>query len=93
MNTVEYLVEIADTEGDAAALEMLRKICADPNEMARFRSRRIYQMDMKHNLLVASDERALSIAKNLLLAGDPIDKIVSVTGLTREEVEGMRVID
>ena len=32
----------------------------------------------------------LTVAKNLLNAGDSINKIVSVTGLTHEEVEGLQ---
>ena len=35
-------------------------------------------------------EGMLAVARNLLLAGDSTDKIVSVTGLSHEEVEGLR---
>jgi hypothetical protein len=38
-------------------------------------------------------ERVLVIAKRLLGFGDPIDKIVTVTGLTREEVEKLCNVD
>ena len=72
------------------ARELLQTISRDENERARFRARRKFQMDMEHNLIVAGDERAIAIAKNLLGVGDSIDKIVTVTGLTREEVESLR---
>jgi hypothetical protein len=34
--------------------------------------------------------KALDIARNLMHEGDSIDKIARMTGLTREEVEGLR---
>ena len=41
----------------------------------------------------ASDNRAFSIAKNLLDVGDSVEKIINVTGLTREEIEKLRDAD
>ena len=38
----------------------------------------------------AEKQRNIAIAKKLLAIGDPIDKIVDVTDLTREEVEALR---
>jgi hypothetical protein len=35
-------------------------------------------------------ETKIEIAKKLLLEGDSIDKIVRMTGLTREEVENLK---
>ena len=72
------------------ARELLQTISRDENERARFRARRKFQMDMEHSILVAQDEVMMKVAKNLLSVGDSIDKIVAVTGLTREEVEGLR---
>ena len=73
------------------ARELLQTISRDENERARFRARRKFQMDIEHSLIVAGDERAITIARNLLATGDSVDKIVNVTGLTREEVESLRV--
>ena len=73
------------------AVELLQTISRDENERARFRARRKFQMDMEHSIIVAGDERAIVIARNLLAIGDSIDKIVNVTGLTRAEVEGLCV--
>ena len=81
------------------AKELLQTISRDENERARFRARRKFQMDMEHNLLVARDEgrdegeeaKAVAIAKNLLEMNLPIEQIVKATGLTHEEIEGLRV--
>ena len=67
----------------------------DENERARFRARRKFQMDMEHSILVARDEgeaaKAILIAKNLLKRNMSVDEIIEDTGLTREEVEGLRI--
>lgn len=61
MNTVEYLVEIADTEGDATALELLRKIANNPNDMARFRSRRMGRLSVMSITITALRSRPLAM--------------------------------
>jgi len=75
------------------AVELLQTISKDENERARFRSRRMFQMDMDHNLIAARDEgrdeEKLAIARSLLADGDAIEKIIRVTGLTRKVVEGL----
>ena len=77
------------------ARELLQTISRDENERARFHARRKFQMDMEHNLIVARDEgestKAIAIAKNLLEMNLSIEQIVKATGLTREEVEGLRL--
>ena len=77
------------------AVELLHTISRDENERARFRARRKYQMDMQHDLIVARDEgesaKAIAIAKNALQMGMAIDTIITLTELTREEIEGLRV--
>jgi len=73
------------------ARELLQTISRDENERARFRSRRMFRIDMEHSLLVAGDERAFAIARNLLKRNRPVDEIMEDTGLTREELEGLRV--
>ena len=83
------------------AVELLQTISKDENERARFRSRRMFQMDMDHNLIAARDEgrdegriegrdeEKLAIARSLKKLDIPIDKIISATGLSRKEVEGL----
>jgi hypothetical protein len=79
------------------AKELLQSISKDEIERARFRSRRMFHMDMQHNLLAARDEgetaKAIAIAKNLLGMDIPLEKIVEATGLTREEIEALRDAD
>jgi hypothetical protein len=38
----------------------------------------------------AVKQAKFEIAKNLMRVGDSMDKITDVTGLTREEIEGLR---
>ena len=71
------------------ARELLHTISRDENERARFRARRKFQMNMEHNLIVAGDERAIEIAKNLLKRSMSVDEIMEVTGLSREEMEDL----
>ena len=73
------------------AVELLQTISRDENERARFRARRKFQMDIEHGFIVAGDERAIAIAKNLLKRNRPIDEIIEDTGLTRAEVDGLHV--
>ena len=75
------------------AAELLQSISKDEMERARFRSRRMFQMDMDHNLIAARDERSMEIAKNLLKRNRPIEEIIEDTGLAREEVENLRDAD
>ena len=79
------------------ANELLQTISNDDTERARFRSRRMYRMDTEHNLIAARDEgeirKAIAITKNMLDNGEPIEKIIKYTGLTREEVENLREAD
>ena len=74
------------------ATELLQTISKDEIERARFRSRRMFRMDAEHDRLVAQDEKAIEIAKNLLKMGMPVDQVVTATGLTSGEVEALHGI-
>jgi predicted transposase/invertase (TIGR01784 family) len=77
---------------------VLMNISQDERERAIYLSRKKYQMDMESNLATARDngraegrlEGSLAIARNLLSLDIPIDKIITATGLTREEVENLK---
>ncbi|MCL2126487.1 MAG: Rpn family recombination-promoting nuclease/putative transposase [Oscillospiraceae bacterium] len=75
------------------AVELLQTISRDENERARFRARRKFQMDMEHSLIVAQDEAVMRVAKNMLADGEPIEKIIRYTNLTRTEVEGLCAVN
>ena len=72
------------------ARELLSTISQDENERARFRSRRMFQMDMEHDRAVTRDERSMEIAMNMLKLSMAVELIAQVTGLTIAEVEALR---
>jgi len=77
--------------------ELLQTISRDENERAKFRSRRMFQMDLDHNLIASRDEGRLEgrleIAKRLLGRNTPIEEIIEIAGLPREAVEGIKLIE
>jgi len=75
------------------AAELLQSISKDEIERARFRSRRMFRMDMEHNLIAARDEGIMAVAKNAIGMEMPVDTIVKLTGLTREEIESLNTAD
>ncbi|MCL1791889.1 MAG: Rpn family recombination-promoting nuclease/putative transposase [Peptococcaceae bacterium] len=77
------------------ANELLQSISKDEIERARFRSRRMFRMDMEHSLIAARDEgetsKAKNIARNLLKRNRPIEEIMEDTGLTQDEVKKLTI--
>jgi len=45
-----------------------------------------YYRDLKNSLDTARDEKAIEIAKNIIKANEPLDKIIRFTGLTNEQI-------
>jgi predicted transposase/invertase (TIGR01784 family) len=84
---------IESKEGLTVAGEVLMSISKDERERAIFRSRRIFQADQESNRLTAerrgAKQRDFEIAKNMMADGEPTEKIVRYTGLSREEVENL----
>ena len=72
------------------ARELLSTISKDENERARFRSRRMFQMDMEHDRAVTKDEAIKEVAKNMLKLNMAVELIAQVTGFTVAEVETLR---
>ena len=80
----------------------LMSISKDERERAIFRSRRMYQTDQESNRATVEErgrvegrvegraERDIEIARNLLAMSLPLDQIMKATGLTRDEIEGLR---
>ncbi|MDR1701618.1 MAG: hypothetical protein LBR56_02450 [Sporomusaceae bacterium] len=77
---------------------LLMSISKDEKERAIFRSRRMYQSDLESNLATAEArgevrgraEQKIDIARNMILNGEPAEKITSYTGLTRTEIDKLR---
>jgi len=88
---------IETKEGLAVAGELLMTVSKDERERAIFRSRRIAladrESDMATSRAIGIKEGAISIAKNLLAMGMPIDKIISATGLSHTDIERIRNAD
>ena len=86
---------------------LLMSISQDERERARLRSRRMYETDMISNLATVEDrgrregerkgriegerDGICKMAKKMLADGEPIEKIVKYSGLTREEIEKLRL--
>ena len=81
---------IESKEGLTVAGKVLLNISKDERERAIFRNRRIALADQESNLITAERRGRLDIAKKLLKRNRPINEIIEDTGLTREEVEGLR---
>ena len=71
------------------AVVRLMELSNDERTRMLYESRQKMEWDNRARERGASDGRAVAIAKNLLADGDSIEKIIKVTGLTREEVEGL----
>lgn len=91
---VEQLKLTGDLPEDIRNLNVLH--CGlDENESAKLRSRMKYLTDQQSNLATAWDNGAkiasLAAAKKLLEMDLPCDQIATVTMLTLEEVERLRI--
>jgi len=79
-------------KGPAMKRATLRLLELSADEKAR----QLYEARLKEQRDIYARERGaeinatIKVAKNLLSVGDSIDKIVAVTGLTHEEVEGLQ---
>lgn len=71
--------------------QVLLSISKDERERARLTSEYKYVVDQQSKVIDATRNKALDIARNLLNVGDSIEKIIMVTDLTREEVEGLQI--
>jgi predicted transposase/invertase (TIGR01784 family) len=67
-------------------------------EIARFTPEQIrsyedslkYYRDLKNSLDTAKEEKALEIAKEMIKAGEAIEKIIKYTGLTQKQIEQLK---
>ena len=73
------------------AISAYRTITVTPEFQEAERLRSKARHDEAQALWNAERKKALDIAKKLLDLGDSIEKIMSVTGLTREVIEGLHV--
>jgi predicted transposase/invertase (TIGR01784 family) len=94
------LSEVISRRGELKmANDLLASISKDERERANYRSRRIFLMDMEHNMSISHkeghkeglDEAYLEMAKKLLKRNRPIEEVMEDTGLSREKIEALRV--
>jgi predicted transposase/invertase (TIGR01784 family) len=57
-----------------------------PDQIRSYEDSLKYYRDLKNSLDTAKEEKALEIGKEMLTAGEPIEKIIRYTGLTREQI-------
>ena len=73
--------------------QVLLSISKDEIERARLTSEYKFAVDLQSKMVDArrggSNERALTIARNMVIDGESIEKIIRYTGLTREEIENL----
>jgi predicted transposase/invertase (TIGR01784 family) len=72
------------------AVARLMELSSDEKTRLLYEAREKERMDIESREDSARTEKALTIARSLLGVGDSVDKVVTVTWLTRAEVEGLR---
>jgi len=86
---------IKHEEGIAMAGQVLLSISKDEKERARLTSEYKFAVDLQSRMVnarrIAKHEEKSEIARNALRKKMSIEDIVDITGLTLEEVEGLRV--
>ena len=70
---------------------VLLNISKDEKERARLTSEYKFAVDLQSKMVDASNDRALTIARNALRKNMSVEDISDITGLTHDEVEGLRV--
>ena len=78
---------------DAAIQKAKEKMTflANDKEMLRlYNVREMAQIDYNSGMLKARVDAVMEVARNLLSVGDSVDKIIKVTGMSREEVERLK---
>ena len=93
----EEKVEMAEKENEEVkkAVETLNRISLDPKERERYES--IIQAEFNHKISnqkffeKGEKKKQIEIAKKLLSKNIPIDEIIEITDLTKEEVENLSI--
>ena len=89
--TEEELTMIAERNPHVGkAVVKLRELSADERARDLYERREKARRDIAAEKKWAVKQGMMDVARNLLNIGDSIDKIITVTGLTHEEVENLR---
>lgn len=76
-------------EGIAMGAQVLLTISKDEKERARLTSEYKFAVDLQSKMVDARRGGIEEVARKLLGVGDSIEKVIDVTGLTREEIENL----
>ena len=65
---------------------------ANDKEVLRlYNMREMAQIDYNSGMKKAKDERSMEIAQNALRMNMPVDDIMKLTGLSRQQIEGIKI--
>ncbi len=78
-------------EGIAMGAQVLLNISKDEKERARLTSEYKFAVDLQSKMVDAKRDALEQVARNMLRRNRPIVEIVEDTGLSQDEVEGLRI--
>lgn len=82
------------TNMDAAiykANEKMKFLANDKEVLRLYNMREMAQIDYNSGMKKARDERSIEIARNMIADGEPVEKIVKYTGLTKEDINNLEL--
>jgi predicted transposase/invertase (TIGR01784 family) len=77
-------------EGIAMAGQVMMTISKDEIERARLTSEYKFEVDLQSKMVEAERNSLKQVVINMIADGEPIEKIIRYTGLTREVIEDLR---
>lgn len=73
------------------ANEKMTFLANDKEVLRLYNMREMAQIDYNSGMKKVRDERSIEIARNMKADGEPVEKIVRYTGLTKENIENLEV--
>lgn len=61
-----------------------------PEQVRSYEDSLKYYRDLKNSLDTAKEESKIDVVKEMIVAGEPIEKIIKYTGLTPEQIERLK---
>ncbi len=71
------------------ANEKMEFLANDKEVLRLYHLREMAQIDYNSGMKKAKDEGKKEVARNMKADGEPMEKIMRYTGLTKEEIEGL----
>ena len=73
------------------ANEKMTFLANDKEVLRLYNMREMAQIDYNSGMKKAKDERSMEIAQNALRMNMPVDDIMKLTGLSRQQIEGIKI--